>query len=133
MTEQSIASKIIWLWQSDHYSIHHIYLIQSSPSPNLQLNNYIYRWMNEKTQRYLHRIDQIMLTPTKAAPLARPSKSPLTGRSQHLSKYINYEISSKIIQNIITKNHLQLTYSFFNSLRNTEFRQREKIYRFIAV
>jgi hypothetical protein len=89
--------------------------------------------MDEKTQRYLHRIDQIMVTPSKAAPQGRPSKSPLTGCSQHLDKYIKYELSSKIIHNIISKNHLQLTHSFFNSLRNTEFRPREKIYKFIAV
>jgi hypothetical protein len=89
--------------------------------------------MDEKTQRYLHRIDQIMLTPTKAAPQGRPSRSPLTGRPQYLDKYIKYELSTKIIQNIITKNHIQLTNSFFNALRHTEFRQRERIYKFIAV
>jgi hypothetical protein len=89
--------------------------------------------MDEKTQRYMHRIDQIMLTPTKANAQPKPSRSPLNARQNSLDKYIKYELSTKIIQEIIKKNHMKLANAFFAAIRNTEFRQREKIYKFIGV
>jgi hypothetical protein len=89
--------------------------------------------MNEQTQRYMHRIDQIMLTPRKNNKQPRPSKSPAYYRPSNLDKYIKYELSTKIIQKIINKNHMQLANSFFNAIRSSDFKQKEKIYKFIAI
>jgi hypothetical protein len=88
--------------------------------------------MDLRTQRYMQRIEQIMQIPKKGTP-HRPSKSPISCKPNHLDTYLKYELSSKIIQKILNQNHQKLVQLFFNIIRTTEYRQKEKIYRFIAV
>jgi hypothetical protein len=87
--------------------------------------------MDEKTQRYMQRIDQLISTPTKGA--ARPGRSPLRPFSHELDKCIKCERSIKAIEDVISRSNLTLVNSFFNAIRGSELRQREKIFKFIAV
>lgn len=77
-----------------------------------------------------------MHTPSKTnnniSPI-RPSKTPLKHKPNQLDKYIKYELSAKIINNIVTRNNQHLVMVFFNMLRNSEYRQKEKIYKFVAI
>ena len=92
--------------------------------------------MDVKMHRYMQRIEKIIHTPTKAvnnvSPI-RPTKTPLKHKPNQLDKYIKYELSAKIINNIVNRNNQQLVMVFFNMLRNTEYRQKEKIYKFVAI
>lgn len=75
--------------------------------------------MDEKTQRYMQRIDKIMYTPRKSTNPARPSKSPLTTQPKNLDRYLKYELSSKIVQAVITRNHQRLVNQFLTALRSS--------------
>jgi hypothetical protein len=89
--------------------------------------------MDEKIQRYIQRIDKIMFTPKKGGYQPRPSKSPVLCKPKNLDQYIKYELSTKIIQNIVNRTNQKLINQFFNAIRSTEFRQKERIYKFIAI
>lgn len=92
--------------------------------------------MDGKMHRYMQRIEKIINTPSKVnnnvSPL-RPTKSPLKHRPNHLDRYIKYELSMKIINSIASRHNSQLVMLFFNMLRNTDYRQKEKIYKFVAI
>jgi hypothetical protein len=74
-----------------------------------------------------------MLTPKKSSTQYRPSKSPINCKTINLDKYIKYELSTKIIQNIIDRNNRSLLNHYFNAIRTVEYRQKERIYKFIAI
>lgn len=92
--------------------------------------------MDAKMHRYMQRIEKIINTPKKAANNAspiRPAKSPLKHKPNQLDRYIKYELSMKVIGNIISRNNTHLVMLFFNMLRNSDYRQKEKIYKFVAI
>jgi hypothetical protein len=64
--------------------------------------------MDVKMHRYMQRIEKIIHTPTKSknniSPI-RPTKTPLKNKPNQLDKYIKYELSAKIINNIINRNN----------------------------
>ena len=78
--------------------------------------------MDGKMHRYMQRIERLMATPTKAvakvSPL-RPTKSPLKHKPNHLDRYLKYELSIKIINNVINRNNGHLVMVFFNMIRNS--------------
>ena len=80
------------------------------------------RGMDGKMHRYMQRIERLMATPTKAvakvSPL-RPTKSPLKHKPNHLDRYLKYELSIKIINNVINRNNGHLVMVFFNMIRNS--------------
>jgi hypothetical protein len=88
--------------------------------------------MDPRTQRYMQRIEQIMQMPKRGTP-HRPSKSPISCKANHLDRYLKYELASKIITKILQQNNERLVQLFFSIIRMTEYRQKEKVYRFIAV
>lgn len=57
--------------------------------------------MDQKIHRYMQRIEKIISTPNKHTSPIRPSRSPLRCRTNQLDKYLKYELSAKIINNII--------------------------------
>jgi len=89
--------------------------------------------MESKIHRYMQRIERIMGTPNKTISPIRPSKSPLNCKTNQLDLYLKYELSGKIVRSIIQKNHNHYVTLFFNCLRNSEYRQKERIYKFVAI
>ena len=68
-------------------------------------------------QRYLQRIEKIMSTPKKGSTRYRPSKSPLTCKTNNLDQYLKYELSTKIIQNILNRHDQHCFTYFFSTLK----------------
>lgn len=89
--------------------------------------------MDEKTQRYLQRIEKIMLTPKKHNNQFRPSKSPVNCKPHNLDKYLKYELATTIVQNAVDKNNQLLVNQCFSAIRTSDCRRRERIYKFIPV
>ena len=61
--------------------------------------------MDQKIHRYMQRIEKIISTPNRKTSPTKLSRSPLRCRTNQLDKYIKYELSAKIINNIIQKHH----------------------------
>jgi len=83
--------------------------------------------------RYMQRIEKLMGTPNRNASPMRPSRSPLSSRTNQLDKYLKFELSAKIINSVIKKKNSLLITGFFSTIRNCEYRQKERIYKFVAI
>jgi hypothetical protein len=73
------------------------------------------------------------MTPTKTKSPHRPSKSPLTCKTNQLDQYLKYELAAKIINTLIIRNNNCLIAFSFNSLRNCDYQQRERIFKFVSI
>jgi hypothetical protein len=89
--------------------------------------------MDAKTYRYMQRIDKIMGSNTKSVSPYRPSKSPIKMKTNNLDNYLKFELSVKIISSFIDKTNNHLITNFFNALRTCEYRQKERVYKFVAI
>lgn len=74
-----------------------------------------------------------MFTPRKGANTARSSKSPISTRPTNLDKYLKYEHSTKIINNLIKKKQQQLLNYFFGTIRSTQIHLKNKILKLIGI
>lgn len=83
--------------------------------------------------RYMQRIEKIITTPIKNVSPIRPTKSPLRCRANQLDQYLKYELSAKIIQSVIKRHHDQLVNLFFNMIHRSQPRQKERIFKFVAI
>lgn len=88
--------------------------------------------MDSKMYRYMQRLERIM-TPTKTKSPHRPSKSPLTCKTNQLDQYLKYELAAKIINTLTIRNNNRLIAFSFNSLRNCDYQQKERIYKFVSI
>ena len=73
--------------------------------------------MDSKMQRYMQRIERLISTPNRASSPMRPSKSPLSCRTNNLDRYLKYELSAKMITGVIDHRHQALKVHLFNALR----------------
>lgn len=89
--------------------------------------------MDSKMHRYMQRIEKLISTPTRTVSPIRPNKSPFKCRTNQLDQYLKYELSVKIITNFLSKHHEALMYQFFNAVRRSDYRQKERIYKFVAI
>jgi hypothetical protein len=89
--------------------------------------------MDQKFHRYMQRIEKIIGTPNRNVSPIRPSRSPFRCRANQLDQYLKYELSAKIINGVLQKHKDQLVLIFFNKLRRADNRQRERVYKFVAI
>ena len=84
-------------------------------------------------QRYMQRIERLISTPNRATSPIRPSKSPLSCRTNTLDKYLKYELSAKMISGFIDHRQQTLKAHLFNALRQAHPAHVQRVYRFVAI
>lgn len=74
--------------------------------------------MDSKMHRYMQRIDKIMGSNNKSISPLRTAKSSIKVRTNNLDNYLKFELTVKIIGNVIEKNNKLLLTHFFNMIRS---------------